>query len=86
MSSINPAPVSTSEKTGGNDSPSRQAPVQDATKSDISADIDPANEVQGPKLVLIHFAVCLCTFLIGLVSARIYSRLQCVEAATIKNF
>lgn len=37
-----------------------------AVAVDISEDIDPANEVQGTKLVLIHVAICLCTFLIGL--------------------
>jgi MFS family permease len=38
----------------------------DTAKIDISDDIDPANEVQGTKLVLIHLAICLCTFLVGL--------------------
>ncbi|KAI1114207.1 major facilitator superfamily domain-containing protein [Nemania sp. NC0429] len=28
--------------------------------------IDPENEVQGFKLILIHIALCLCTFLVGL--------------------
>ncbi|KAH9884989.1 MFS general substrate transporter [Xylariomycetidae sp. FL2044] len=32
----------------------------------ISQDIDPANEVTGVKLVVIHVAICLCTFLVGL--------------------
>ena len=31
-------------------------------------DIDPVNEVKGIKLLLIHTGICLCTFLIGLVS------------------
>ena len=31
-------------------------------------DIDPENEVKGIKLLLIHTGICLCTFLIGLVS------------------
>jgi MFS family permease len=39
-----------------------------AAKLDISEDIDPRNEVQGTKLVLIHIAICLCTFLVELVS------------------
>ncbi|KAI0477870.1 MFS general substrate transporter [Xylariaceae sp. FL0804] len=39
---------------------------QDAPMTTISDDIDPANEVRGVKLVSIHLAVCLCTFLIGL--------------------
>ena len=31
-------------------------------------DIDPENEVKGIKLLLIHTGICLCTFLVGLVS------------------
>jgi hypothetical protein len=31
-------------------------------------DIDPKNEIQGSRLILIHTALCLCTFLVGLVS------------------
>lgn len=34
--------------------------------NDISEDIDPENEVTGPKLYLIHFAICLCTLIVGL--------------------
>lgn len=41
-------------------------------KNDISQDIDPANEVRGMKLVLINIAICLCTFLVGLVSPPLY--------------
>ncbi|EAQ85384.1 hypothetical protein CHGG_09398 [Chaetomium globosum CBS 148.51] len=41
-----------------------KANVKDA--ADISEDIDPANEVQGAKLVVIHLTICLCTFLVGL--------------------
>lgn len=37
-------------------------------RGDTLEDIDPENEVQGIKLLLIHIAVCLCTFLVGLVS------------------
>ncbi|KAK0631019.1 major facilitator superfamily domain-containing protein [Bombardia bombarda] len=40
--------------------------TQKDSKKDISEDIDPENEVQGPKLVLINIAICLCTFLVGL--------------------
>lgn len=40
----------------------------EAERSDTLEDIDPENEVQGIKLLLIHIAVCLCTFLVGLVS------------------
>ena len=32
-------------------------------------DIDPENEVKGIKLLLIHTGICLCTFLVGLVSS-----------------
>ncbi|KAI0883798.1 MFS general substrate transporter [Annulohypoxylon maeteangense] len=39
---------------------------QGVAKTDISEDIDPANEVQGVRLLLIHISICLCTFLIGL--------------------
>ncbi|KAI1113353.1 major facilitator superfamily domain-containing protein [Nemania sp. NC0429] len=35
-------------------------------EADITGDIDPANEFQGLKLILIHLSVCLCTFLVGL--------------------
>ncbi|KAI0891816.1 MFS general substrate transporter [Annulohypoxylon nitens] len=40
--------------------------ARDAVKTDITGDIDPANEVQGVRLLLIHISICLCTFLIGL--------------------
>ena len=30
--------------------------------------IDPENEVKGVKLLIIHLSICLCTFLVGLVS------------------
>lgn len=43
------------------------APIE-LDKNDISQDIDPDNEVQGTKLVLINIAIWLCTFLVGLVS------------------
>ncbi|KUI71222.1 Putative HC-toxin efflux carrier TOXA [Cytospora mali] len=43
---------------------------QDGSKAgsgtDTNEDIDPANEVQGVKLLLIHIGICLCTFLVGL--------------------
>ncbi|CAH0021576.1 unnamed protein product [Clonostachys rhizophaga] len=38
----------------------------EAERGDTLEDIDPENEVQGIKLLLIHIAVCLCTFLVGL--------------------
>ncbi|RYC62856.1 hypothetical protein CHU98_g3353 [Xylaria longipes] len=37
-----------------------------ATQDETNDDIDPENEVTGVKLLLIHIAICLCTFLIGL--------------------
>jgi len=36
--------------------------------SDSPPEIDPENEVNGLKLYLIHSVICLCTFLVGLVS------------------
>lgn len=36
----------------------------------VDNSIDPENEVTGLKLVTIHIAICLCTFLVGLVSAK----------------
>lgn len=33
----------------------------------LDQSIDPENEFKGLKLILIHSAMCLCTFLIGLV-------------------
>jgi hypothetical protein len=48
--------------------PEGRAPQHDVGESRIDDDIDLANEIQGLKLVLIHFSICLCTFLIGLVS------------------
>lgn len=38
------------------------------------ATIDPENEVTGIKLLLIHTGICLCTFLIGLVSFALWKR------------
>ncbi|KAI1130977.1 MFS general substrate transporter [Nemania abortiva] len=35
-------------------------------QNDITTDIDPDDEVQGLKLVLIHISICLCTFIAGL--------------------
>lgn len=45
--------------------------IKDAPKTDITEDIDPANEVQGTKLILIHLSICLCTFLVGLVGTDV---------------
>ncbi|KAH9905855.1 major facilitator superfamily domain-containing protein [Xylariomycetidae sp. FL2044] len=47
------------EKPGASD-------VTAVDENDISQDIDPENEIQGLRLILIHTALCLCTFLVGL--------------------
>ncbi|KAK4234572.1 putative HC-toxin efflux carrier [Achaetomium macrosporum] len=66
----NPVPVASSvadvdpDHNLQNDKPAGKDAA--AAKADISEDIDPANEVQGTKLVLIHVAICLCAFLVGL--------------------
>ncbi|GFN13728.1 MDR family MFS transporter [Aspergillus tubingensis] len=52
----------------------RDAPLEMRVEKDISTDailqtdggIDPDNEVKGPKLLLLHIGLCLCTFLVGL--------------------
>ncbi|KUI56677.1 Putative HC-toxin efflux carrier TOXA [Cytospora mali] len=61
-SSSNPAPTASLTDTANIQSQHEPA-IKDA---DINDDIDPANEVKGTKLVLIHLAICLCTFLVGL--------------------
>lgn len=43
-----------------------------AGETSITGDIDPANEIQGLKLILIHLSVCLCTFLVGLVGVTVF--------------
>lgn len=74
MDSSSTAPT-TSQNVDRADVKSMQKPAsEDAAKTDINEDIDPANEVQGTKLVLIHLAICLCTFLVGLVSLRYWCR------------
>ncbi|KAL2020338.1 hypothetical protein VTK56DRAFT_8566 [Thermocarpiscus australiensis] len=63
------APDSTTDDPNANDnnnlkpSPAR---ASDRDPNDITEDIDPANEVAGARLVLIHLSICLCTFLVGL--------------------
>ncbi|AEO62944.1 uncharacterized protein THITE_2141153 [Thermothielavioides terrestris NRRL 8126] len=54
------------EPAPAGDDKNNKSPRKAAVAVDISEDIDPANEVKGTKLVLIHVAICLCTFLIGL--------------------
>ncbi|OTA69244.1 MFS general substrate transporter [Hypoxylon sp. EC38] len=49
-----------------NDKAEQESDGTDAMIIDINEDIDPANEVRGTKLVLIHLSICLCTFLVGL--------------------
>jgi ABC-type Fe3+ transport system permease subunit len=53
--------------TGSSDLANTNTEPKTVVKTDISEDIDPANEVQGTRLILIHIAICLCTFLVGLV-------------------
>lgn len=53
----------------------RDGPLEVRVEKDSSTDavlqthggIDPDNEVKGPKLLLLHIGLCLCTFLVGLV-------------------
>ncbi|KAI1355959.1 MFS general substrate transporter [Xylaria sp. FL0043] len=40
--------------------------LDNGTQDNINNDIDPENEVTGARLLLIHTAICLCTFLVGL--------------------
>ncbi|KAI1373132.1 MFS general substrate transporter [Hypoxylon crocopeplum] len=42
------------------------SPAPEANQTPQEDTIDPANEVKGTKLILIHTAVCLFTFLVGL--------------------
>lgn len=74
---------------------SEQKPVgsEDVTTTHINEDIDPANEVKGTKLALIHLSICLCTFLVGLVSRSFHgcrrrpanTRLVCVFLLTLSR-
>ncbi|KAM0817451.1 putative Major facilitator superfamily (MFS) profile domain-containing protein [Seiridium cardinale] len=67
MSSSTSAPTGSTEETANGSLAKEEAPASnDASKTDISGDIDPSNEVQGTKLILIHLSICLCTFLVGL--------------------
>lgn len=70
MDAGSPAPGSDSGQKGSNVTSDRPDPAKDIAESNMADDIDPANEVQGVKLVVIHLSICLCTFLIGLVSAQ----------------
>ncbi|OTB18374.1 hypothetical protein K445DRAFT_55418 [Daldinia sp. EC12] len=66
-SSSPPAAVAVEDNAKGKEQqafPSSDA--RDVAKTDISEDIDPANEVQGLRLLLIHISICLSTFLVGL--------------------
>ncbi|KAI0388354.1 MFS general substrate transporter [Xylariaceae sp. FL0594] len=69
-SSGNPSPPSTPAPVDGvtdGTTGKEQKPIdKDATAPVIHDDIDPENEVQGTKLVLITLSICLCTFLVGL--------------------
>ena len=50
------------------ESPQGHVSSNSTEKEPPEMDIDPENEVKGIKLLLIHTGICLCTFLIGLVS------------------
>ncbi|GKZ51783.1 hypothetical protein AbraIFM66951_007159, partial [Aspergillus brasiliensis] len=42
----------------------KESPSEEMFQAD--GGIDPDNEVKGPKLLLLHIGLCLCTFLVGL--------------------
>ena len=50
------------------ESPQGHVSSNSTKKEPPEMDIDPDNEVKGIKLLLIHTGICLCTFLVGLVS------------------
>lgn len=62
--------VDSDSVVAGSNQPSSPAGTSEKRPATPPVDdsIDPANEVQGTKLILIHTALCLCTFLVGLVS------------------
>lgn len=50
--------------------PSREHNSLNNTEGNAAGmDIDPENEITGIKLLFIHTGICLCTFLVGLVSS-----------------
>ncbi|ROV99110.1 hypothetical protein VMCG_06591 [Cytospora schulzeri] len=65
MDARSPAPTTSLTDTVNMNSEQKSG-TDDAVRIDINEDIDPANEVKGTKLILIHLAICLCTFLVGL--------------------
>ena len=50
------------------ESPQANVSSNSTQNEPLEMDIDPENEVKGMKLLLIHTGICLCTFLVGLVS------------------
>jgi len=64
-----PTMASTEEKANIKPKNEEEIPSKNVVKTEISEDIDPNNEVQDMKLVLIHLVICLCTFLVGSVSS-----------------
>ena len=42
-------------------------PIQEPKLLDDDGGIDPENEITGPRLLLVHTGLCLCTLLVGLV-------------------
>ncbi|KAK4169836.1 putative HC-toxin efflux carrier [Cladorrhinum sp. PSN259] len=68
---MEPSTIITATDSDINNNKNNKAQPDDGSSAptpsqDITEDIDPANEVTGPKLLLIHLAICLCTFLVGL--------------------
>jgi hypothetical protein len=59
------------------DTQAQQAKQFPGPSTEISGGLE--NEVAGLKLLIIHTAICFCTFLVGLVSAHVHT------AARISN-
>ena len=65
--------------------PPRKHESENTEQATYEMDIDPANEVKGVKLLLVHAGICLCTFLIGLVGLGIKRELA-KQLNTRKDF
>lgn len=65
------------QAVGGQKAPSPPAECKQAPEP-ADDSIDPENEVRGAKLLAIHLAICLCTFLVGLVSRHAMAVLHVV--------
>lgn len=84
MDTNSSAPDTNPEQTKSISKSEPEASKKNVDKTDITDDIDPANEIQGLKLVLTHFSICLCTFLIGLVSSH-RSSMTCTLISSKKS-